>query len=78
MRDEHDSESEIELDGDGEEESPPEQEEIMDVGGNFCFFIGKDGDTLCASETVAGVTRTKAKNVVKIFLGPKGTARQCS
>ncbi|XP_016664280.1 piggyBac transposable element-derived protein 4-like, partial [Acyrthosiphon pisum] len=68
----HDSDSEEELD------SPSTADEIEEsVGENFRFFIGKDGETLWANEPVASISKTKSKNIIKIFPGPKGAARQC-
>lgn len=62
----HDSDSEEELD------SPTTADEIEEsVGENFRFFIGKDGETLWANEPVASISKTKSKNIIKIFPGPK-------
>jgi len=67
----HDSDSEEELD------SLSTTDEIEEnLGENFRFFIGKDGETLWANEPVKSISKTKSRNIIKIFPGPKGAARQ--
>lgn len=69
----HDSDSEIEM-----ENLPERLDEIeTNIEENFRFFIGKDGETLWANEPVANISKTKSKNIIKIFPGPKHNARQC-
>jgi hypothetical protein len=41
------------------------------------FYIGKDGETLWANKTVATVSKTKSKNIIKFLPDPKGQARLC-
>ena len=41
------------------------------------FYIGKDGETLWANKTVATVSKTKSKNIIKVLPGLKGQARLC-
>lgn len=69
----HDSDSEIEM------ENLPERldENETNMRETFRFFIGKDGETLWTNKPVANISKTKSKNIIKIFSAPKHNARQC-
>jgi len=60
-------------------ENLPERfdENETNIGENFRFYIGKDGETLWANEPVANISKTKSKNIIKIFSDSKHNARQC-
>lgn len=67
----HDSDSEVELD------SPFTRDEIEgNLGENFCFFIGKDGETLWTNEPVENISKQNKKHYLhQDFSWPK---RSCS
>lgn len=52
-------------------------ENETNIGENFRFFIGKDGETLWVNKPDANISKIKSKNIIKIFPGPKHNACQC-
>jgi hypothetical protein len=71
--DDHDSDPEVDLDPAEEDHDGDAETELDDLS----FYIGRDGETLWANKTVAAVSKTKSKNIIKVLPGPKGQARLC-
>lgn len=67
----HNSESEIDMDI--EQDDRRENDETADLK----FYIGKDNETIWASNNIALPSKTKSKNIIKTLPGPKGQARHC-
>ena len=60
---EDDSDSEVDLDPAQEDHDDDAETELDDLR----FYIGKDGETLWANKTVATVSKTKSKNIIKVW-----------
>ena len=60
---EDDSDSVVDLDPAQEDHDDDAETELDDLR----FYIGKDGETLWANKTVATVSKTKSKNIIKVW-----------
>nr|CAI5845609.1 unnamed protein product [Callosobruchus analis] len=67
----HDSDSEVDMDPTEGDHDGVAKAEMDDLD----FYIGKYDENVWVNKTVATVSKTKSKNVIKSLPGPKGQAR---
>jgi len=70
--DNHNSDSEIDMVIEEDAENV-----VNDETANLKFYIGKNNETIWASNNIALPSKTKSKNIIKTLPGPRGQARHC-